>query len=175
MILHDTALRSLAGKIFPSDAYVGPSSVDFRLSRSFSRLDPHRGSINLERECDHQAIEVSGDQFVLEPHGFILGSTEETISLPAEMAAIVCGRSSIGRLGLQIQNAGFIDAGFRGQITLELANQTPYPIEIPIGIRICQVVFFWQEGKSERPYSGKYHGQVGATASRAHFDTDRLR
>ena len=36
------------------------------------------------------------------------------------MAAYVEGRSSIGRLGLQVQNAGFIDAEIHGQITLEL-------------------------------------------------------
>jgi len=40
------------------------------------------------------------------------------------MAAYVEGRSSIGRLGLQLQNAGFIYAGFHGQITLELENQS---------------------------------------------------
>jgi len=44
------------------------------------------------------------------------------------MAAYVEGRSSIGRLGLQVQNAGFIDVGFHGQITLELENQSGYSI-----------------------------------------------
>ena len=44
------------------------------------------------------------------------------------MAACVEGRSSIGRSGLQVQNVDFFDAGFHGQITLELENQSGFPI-----------------------------------------------
>jgi len=40
------------------------------------------------------------------------------------MAVYVEERSSIGRLGLQEQNAGFIDTVFHGQITLVLKNQS---------------------------------------------------
>ncbi|MGA1473390.1 MAG: dCTP deaminase, partial [Burkholderiaceae bacterium] len=69
-----------------------------------------------------------------------------------------------------VQNAGFVDAGFCGQITLELANQTQYPITLDIGMRICQVVFAWQEKASENPYDGKYQRQLGATGSRLFQD-----
>ena len=68
------------------------------------------------------------DEFVLEPNHFVLASTAESIRVPHDMAAYVEGRSSIGRLGLQVQNVGFIDAGFHGQITLELENQSGFPI-----------------------------------------------
>ena len=81
------------------------------------------------------------DEFVLEPNHFVLASTAESIRVPHDMAAYVEGRSSIGRLGLQVQNAGLIDAGFHGQITLELENQTGFPIVLKKGVRICQIVF----------------------------------
>jgi dCTP deaminase len=44
------------------------------------------------------------------------------------MATYVEGHSSIGHLGLKVQNAGFFDAGFHGQITLKLENQSGFPI-----------------------------------------------
>ena len=65
------------------------------------------------------------------------------------------GRSSIGRLGLQVQNAGFIDAGFHGQITLELENQSGFPIVLKKGVRICQIVFVQMSQSAEKLYSGK--------------------
>jgi dCTP deaminase len=73
-------------------------------------------------------------------------------------------------LGLQIQNAGFVDAGFEGQITLELYNQSEKPILLKAGVRICQLVFFQLDETTEKPYSGKYQNQQGATVSRLYQD-----
>ena len=89
------------------------------------------------------------------------------------MAAYVEGRSSIGRLGLQIQNAGFIDAGFYGKITLELENQSPHTIILKPGIRICQIIFVQMTTEANNPYSGKYLGQDAATPSKLHQDSER--
>ena len=100
----------------------------------------------------------------------MLASTEEYIRVPDDMAAYVEGRSSIGRLGLQIQNAGFIDAGFHGKITLELENQSQFPIELKVGTRICQIIYVKMSSTAETPYRGKYNGQSNATPSRLHQD-----
>ena len=78
-----------------------------------------------------------------------------SIRIPNNMAAYVEGRSRIGRLGLQVQNAGFIDAGFEGQITLELENQSPFPIVLQVGVRICQIVFVQMLETAEQPYAGR--------------------
>ena len=88
------------------------------------------------------------------------------------MAAYVEGRSSIGRLGLQVQNAGYIDAGFHGQITLELENQSGFPIVLKKGVRICQIVFVLMNQSAEKPYSGKCGAQSGATASLLEVDPE---
>ena len=78
---------------------------------------------------------------MIPPHGFVLGTTLEWIKLPNNITAFVEGRSSIGRLGLFIQNAGWVDPGFEGNITLELYNANQVPIELSSGRRICQLVF----------------------------------
>ena len=62
------------------------------------------------------------DEFVLDANHFLLASTTESICVSQDIAAYVEGRSSEGRLGLKMLNAGFIDAGSYGQTTLELEN-----------------------------------------------------
>ena len=53
--------------------------------------------------------------------------------------ARVEGKSSLGRLGLLIHStAGFIDAGFDGHVTLELANVANLPITLYPGMKIGQ-------------------------------------
>ena len=103
-----------------------PSSVDLTLLDSLSWPEQEIDKIILGESVPHK--QVQKDEFVLEPNHFVLYSTEESIRVPHDMVAYVEGRLSIGRLGLQVQNSGFIDAGSHGQITLELENQSGFPI-----------------------------------------------
>ncbi len=102
---------------------------------------------------------------------FILGSTCEEISLPAHYAARVEGKSSLGRLGVQVHiTAGFIDPGFSGQVTLEIHNVAPWSVRLHEGMPIAQIVFE-PVNPPERDYSktGRYQGQTGPTQSRYRF------
>jgi dCTP deaminase len=96
----------------------------------------------------------------------------EYIRLPNNMTAFVEGRSSIGRLGLFIQNAGWVDPGFEGEITLELFNANKCAIELKYGRRIGQLVFAQLDKDALNPYRGKYQGQRGVTGSRIYLDTE---
>lgn len=171
MILSDIDLKKLieAGYL-PPGLNVGPSSVDLTLSDSFSWLAPQGDKIVLGEPVHYQNVQA--ETFTVQPHQFILASTEEFIRVPSDMAAYVEGRSSIGRLGLQIQNASFIDGGFYGKITLELENQSGFPIKLRAGIRICQVVYFKMTTPAAKPYQGKYNGQDRATPSRLDQDAE---
>lgn len=169
MILADKELKKLVeSNCLPEGLYMGPSSVDLTLSNSFSWLAPKNQKIILGEPVEYESKEA--DTFLLESGHFVLASTEEYIRVPDDMAAYVEGRSSIGRLGLQIQNAGFIDAGFHGKITLELENQSQFPIELKVGTRICQIIYVKMSSTAETPYRGKYNGQSSATPSRLHQD-----
>ena len=77
-------------------------------------------------------VEPEGDEpFILHPGEFVLGSTYEVVSLPDDVAARVEGKSSLGRLGLLTHaTAGFVDPGFSGHVTLELANVATLPIKL---------------------------------------------
>ena len=171
MIIPDVELKKLVEQGYlPEGLNIGPSSVDLTLAESFSWPAPQKDQIVLGEAVHHEELKTS--RYVLEPNHFVLASTAELIRVPVNMAAYVEGRSSIGRLGLQIQNAGFIDAGFHGQITLELENQSSYPIVLQSGVRICQIVFVQMSAEAEKPYCGKYNGQTGATPSRLEVDPE---
>lgn len=108
-------------------------------------------------------------RYFLQPGTFALASTVEYFNCPPTIAGIVCGKSSIGRNGLQIENAGLIDPGFHGQITLELYNMAPWPIELHANMLICQVYFYDVEKAEINPYmlkASNYCGQKGPTISR---------
>lgn len=176
MILSDrTILKLLEEKtltITPLERnQVQPASVDIRLGDTFSIVEdsPH-GVITLAQEIAYKTIRA--DRYVLLPGQFVLATTLEYFSLPDYLTAFVEGRSSLGRMGLFIQNAGWVDPGFEGEITLELFNANRCAIELRPGRRVGQLVFAEMDGPALNPYRGKYQGQRGATGSRVFLDPE---
>lgn len=101
-----------------------------------------------------------GQSFTIPPNGFLLGHTREVVSLPPDLAAQVTGRSTFGRLGIGVHvTAGWIDPGFRGDVTLELANHAPWPVDLYPGERVAQLVVHQVIGGGQ--YAGSYQGQRG--------------
>lgn len=170
MILSDRTLFKMleAGtlSITPLDKeQVQPASVDIRLGNTFSIVeDLSTGVITLKDEVRYKTINT--DTYILLPGQFVLATTMEYVSLPDNLTAFVEGRSSLGRLGLFIQNAGWVDPGFQGEITLELFNANRCAIELKAGRRVGQLVFAEMDDTALKPYNGKYQGQKGATGSR---------
>lgn len=148
---------------------IQPASVDIRLGDTFSVIDETGDNvIRLNEKINYKTIKQ--DKYILLPGQFVLATTKETVRLPNNLTAFVEGRSSLGRLGLFIQNAGWVDPGFEGEITLELYNASRHAIELCHGCRIGQLVFAKSEKDSINPYRGKYQGQRGATGSRIYKD-----
>ncbi|MFZ9114639.1 MAG: dCTP deaminase [bacterium] len=173
MILADLELLELVKLGYlPTDVQIGPCSVDLRLGRGFRSMVESRLQY-LDRGVIYEFHDV--ERHILRPKEFVLATTMERIQVPEDMAAFVHGRSSIGRLGLQVQNAGFVDSGFEGEITLELYNQSPNPIMLESGWRVCQISFHRMEQKARYPYNGKYQHQKGATGSKLKDDLKQER
>ncbi len=148
---------------------IQPASVDVRLGDTFSIIeDLPTGIITLNNKISYKTIKT--DTYVLLPGQFVLATTMEYICLPDNLTAFVEGRSSLGRMGLFIQNAGWVDPGFQGEITLELFNANRCAIELKAGRRIGQLVFARMDTSALAPYNGKYQGQKGATGSKVYMD-----
>lgn len=177
MILSDRTIRQMLNDktltITPlTEEQIQPASVDVRLGNTFSIVeDSPSGVITLGSEIRYKTIET--DTYVLLPGQFVLATTMEYFELPDDLTAFVEGRSSLGRMGLFIQNAGWVDPGFKGEITLELFNANRCAIELKSGRRVGQLVFAKMDAPAEKPYDGKYQGQRGATGSRVFLDTDK--
>lgn len=108
---------------------------------------------------------------IVQPLSFVLGYTLESLELDQMLAGRVEGKSSWARRGLSVHCAGFIDPGFRGQITLELFNYTAFPIVVNHCRRIAQISFEWMDDRPNRVYGdpglrSRYQDQTGATPAR---------
>ena len=180
MVLSDHSIREevAAGRIRLDpfdDALVQPCSVDVRCDRRFRVFHPGRYPyIDVKQAMPDltELVEIDGDRaFILHPGEFVLGATLERLGLPNDLVARLDGKSSLGRLGLQVHStAGLADPGFEGQITLELSNVASLPIAIYPGMRIAQLVFERLTTPADAPYGherlgSKYQGQSGPTAS----------
>jgi dCTP deaminase len=185
MVLSDRTIREEieAGRIAldPFDAsMIQPSSIDVRVDRKFRVFHNARYPfIDVRQPQDDltELVEIEGEEpFILHPGEFVLGQTLERVRLPDDIVARLEGKSSLGRLGLLIHStAGFVDAGFEGNLTLELSNVANLPITIYHGMPIGQISFMRMDGPVEHPYGSgearsKYQGQDEPTPSRYHLN-----
>jgi deoxycytidine triphosphate deaminase len=146
-----------------------PDRPVFRLQRKLARQKAasarfHRfRTIDVVREV--ASVPVRCIQ-VASPRGVFLASR----------SFIPTHNSSLGRLGLLIHStAGYVDPGWKGNLTLELSNVANLPIALYFGMKIGQISFFKMSSPVERPYGSpelgsKYQGQSEPTASAFHRD-----
>jgi dCTP deaminase len=191
MVLSDRTIKEeIAAERIAFDPFdpemVQPSSVDVRVDRQFRVFHNARYPfIDVRQPMDEltELVEVEDDEpFILHPGEFVLGQTLERVTLPDDLVARLEGKSSLGRLGLLIHStAGFVDAGFHGNLTLELSNVANLPITIYHGMPIGQISFMRMDGPVDNPYGSqetgsKYQGQAEPTPSRFYlnFPTDRV-
>jgi dCTP deaminase len=168
----------------------GQASIDLRLGAIFTmvqsvselKVSLHAGlapfraffktvELPLENEFGQR------NSFCLEPNGFILAMTYETVSLPRNLIALVEGRSTYARVGLSVhQRAPWIQPGWSGPIVLEIKNQGPMRVELtPLLDRPCQLTVIQLAaplppalaygGKSGDRYVGQSH-PVGPSRSK---------
>lgn len=169
-VLSDRSIRERLriGEIVPAALYdrsvydaVQPASLELTISDSVIRPHGHKPP-RVEAEADKNRIYIR-------PREFLLGSTRETVHIPNDLLARVEGKSSWARRGIMVHvTAGFIDPGFRGQITLELYNLSSVTQVILVGSRVAQLALEELDRPADRPYGSPglgshYQGQQGAT------------
>lgn len=147
----------------PESLHYNPNSIDVTLSPFFlitkdnhAILDPYTSN----PENYYQLIKRK--EIVIFPQQFLLASVNEAFNTNNPIddnkyyTQIYDGRSTIARLGLLTHiSAGYGDYGFNGAFTLELVNNSPFPIKLYAGMRIGQIYF---EELSNNGYMQKYSG-----------------
>lgn len=140
---------------------IQPASLDVRLARN---IISHTKIGDANRW-------IHDEGWTLDPGDCILGTLVETFNMSADnVAARIEGKSSWARRFLTIHSAGFIDPGFRGDVTLEIKNDGHRPINLLPGCKIAQVSFHFLSHPADRIYGdpglgSHYQYQVGATPS----------
>jgi dCTP deaminase len=158
---------------------ISTSSVDLRLGFSFllakranvPAIDPMSGPAFIVGEKLFEKITVSrGRKIFLHPREFVIGATVEYLGLPGDIGGYVTSRSSWGRAGLVIATATAVAPGFRGVITLELANLGTAPVVLRPGVRIAQIIF--HRSQKQGLYQGRYRFPTEPEAGKMHLDDD---
>jgi len=94
--------------------------------------------------ADDRGIEI-------EPHGCVLARTAERFWIPDDVIAFVCCKSTHARAFLNL-NTTPLEPGWRGRVTIEIANLSGRTVRVVPGWGIGQVVFFAGSGPCEVPY-----------------------
>ncbi len=153
--------RQLVVSPILSAKQLGASSIDLRLgnlflmvrARGLSAVDPalfgsstattDDHALEQARRQKHERFEAPfGQKFLLHPSMLALVPTLEWIKLPPNLQGTVTARSSWAREGLNIATASLIHPGYKGIVTLELANLGQIPIALYPGLRIAQIAFY---------------------------------
>ena len=146
---------------------LGSFGYDIRLGRKFkqaARVDIIADPLDYKPEICH---EIEADtEFILQPGHHVLTESVERFHIPDDVCGLCWGKSSYARCGLLV-NVTPLEPGWKGILTMELANVSPTPIRLHVGQGIAQVAFF-RGLRPDRTYTTKeaggiYQGQEGVT------------
>ncbi len=111
-----------------------------------------------QKHNEIEYFEIPDDGFVLYPHVFYLGVTQEYTETHAHVPFLE-GKSSTGRLGIDIHaTAGKGDVGFCGNWTPEISVKQP--VKVYKGMPIGQLIYFPVEGEIDIKIQPKERRQI---------------
>jgi dCTP deaminase len=143
-----------------SSSQIGDISIDVRLGTvalmvrgsGLSYIDPREylAGEKQEGQVQEKGRRQKFDRFdvpfnqplLIQPGNLALVPTFEWFRLPTDLKGVVTARSSWAREGLSIATATFVEPGYTGIITLELANLGNVPIALFPGMRIAQIALY---------------------------------
>jgi len=145
-----------------SEEQVRENGIDLRIGRGYAVQRPVNGLVDICNVDDPRKLYevVDGDEVVVPPNRFVLVTTEEYVKLPRNVVGFVNLRSTLARWGLVIPPT-VVDAGFEGQVTIELVNMSPNTVVIRRGLRFLHLVLV--EAEEAEAYASSYRGQLGPT------------
>lgn len=173
MMLSGTDIKELVRRgrlvIEPFDpGLVGPNGVDLRLGRGYCLISGGARVVDVNVDSTPALSDMyrcgEAEELVLAPNAKYLLHTVERVRVPGSLAGLVELRSTFARLGFTMPPT-VIDAGFEGQLTIEVETP-PFPVKVRAGTPFLHIVFFTLNSFPGAPYSGRYQGQEGPALPR---------
>lgn len=145
MVIAGSGLKHEIGRSIKIEPFregnLSGDSYDITLDGEFMKLRSEEMTV-----IDPHSLNVVGERtmardFVLQPNSFVLGRSEEWVELDGRTLAMVSGKSSLARLGLQVESAAILHPGHAGHVVLEIKNNNSVPMRLVAGMKIAQLVF----------------------------------
>lgn len=150
----------------------GPSSYgyDIRLAGDDLKIFNNLNGVIIDcRKIDQKAyvspelkIDEDGLPYVIQPpNSVMLGHSMEYFDLPRNITGICMGKSTLARVGIHLLTTP-LEAGWKGYLVLEIANNTSLPAKIYPYQGIAQILFFAGVNNCKISYEdrgGKYQNQ----------------
>lgn len=138
---------------------------DVRIAPEF-RIFSNINSVVVDpKKLDEKSLVTHrGDICIVPPNSYVLGRTIEYLKIPRNVTALCLSKSTYARAGLVV-SATVLEAGWEGELVLEIANTTNLPVKIYANEGIAQLLFFRGSDcmTSYADRNGKYQGQKGIT------------
>lgn len=136
-------------------------------------LDPKRPNPQTMADAKVMVDEDGAEYFLLPPNSYALAATIEEFHIPRDVTVLCVGKSTYARMGV-LCNTTPIEAGFIGNVVIELANGTSLPCKVYLEEGIAQFLFFQGSEECQVSYAdrnGKYmhqgmHGRDAITHSK---------
>ncbi|QYZ79111.1 dCTP deaminase [Methanofollis formosanus] len=106
----------------------------------------------------------AGEEITLAPRTVTLVPSMEHVEIPGDLAATLRCRSSYARRGILL-GGGYVDPGFRGELTLCLANMGADEVVLPAGERVVQMILH-EVSDGAVCYHGRYQDSEGVVGAR---------
>ncbi|WP_421848431.1 dCTP deaminase [Marinomonas sp.] len=161
-VLVDTGLAVNKNNVVQVDV----SSVGLRLDNQFTVYDPYEGEpFTPPKAMPSTTKTISPDDFfVLPPNGCVLACTQEYVTMPRDKFGLIQTKGSIARGFISVHMSdGQIDPGYKGKVTLELVNMSPFYYKLVPGMPIASL-FVINTDENVEPYDGRYQSSSGPTA-----------
>jgi deoxycytidine triphosphate deaminase len=129
-------------------------STVFRLTSNNDKVIRY-GAHKVDEYYEKKVLEDG--ELILEPGVCVLACSSQVIDMPLGYIGFVQTKGTLARLFVAAHCADAqIEPGFKGKVTLELMNQSPFKIAIPVGSDIAQIYIMRCTTDNSKAYDGKY-------------------
>jgi dCTP deaminase len=146
---------------------IRPVGIRIHLAKELLLPQPDQVvSLTVAQDLKYEEVDLSQEDFLLAPGQFVLGASYEAIQTPANVLAILDGRSTVARLGLTTHiTASVIDGTFETPhvAVLEIKNVGNFKIKLRFKDPIAMMLF----AELKDPVTQKIQTQYGGAQNKA--------
>jgi len=124
------------------------------------------------QDLKYREVDLTKEEFVLEPGQFVLGATYELIQTPQDILAILDGRSTLARIGLTVHISACLAYGTLEaphSVVLEMKNVGNFNIKLKFKDPVAMMAFAQLTDPITKKGQTRYAGQLKVTPPNLKF------